>query len=129
MEKILTSKEKVKLIQRHRKERDGRTRDRIKAVLAYDDEYSYSEIARILSIDDETIRRHIADYLKEKKLSTSSGGSDSKLSDRDKQKAFIKYYNRLKKIAGNKEPIYSAECVHPQHQTQLVYGLIFKGCS
>jgi transposase len=187
MEKIMTSKEKDKLIQRHRKERDKRICDRIKAVLAYDDGYSYSEIARILLLDDETIRRHIDDYIKEKKLSTSNGGSDSKLSDREtreltkhlqeitylyvkdicqyiwltyskkysvsgmtkwlnahdffykkphavpakadkeKQKAFIKYYNRLKKIAGDKEPIYFADSVHPQHQTQLVYGWILKG--
>jgi len=35
MDRKLTPKERVKLIQRHRKERDGRTRDRIKAVLAY----------------------------------------------------------------------------------------------
>lgn len=59
MENILTSAERQKLMVRHRKERDGRVRDRIKAVLAYDDGYSYSEIARILLLDDETIRRHI----------------------------------------------------------------------
>lgn len=80
---MLTSRERERLINRHRKERDGRVRDRIKAVLAYDDGYSYSEIARILLLDDETIRRHINDYLKEKKLSTNNGGSDGKLSDRE----------------------------------------------
>ncbi len=48
MKKILTSKEREKLIVRHRKERDKRICDRIKAVLAYDDGYSYSEIAHIL---------------------------------------------------------------------------------
>jgi predicted ArsR family transcriptional regulator len=67
MEKMLTSKEREKLVVRHRKERDGRIRDRIKAVLAYDDGYSYSEIAGILLLDDETIRRHIEDYVKDKK--------------------------------------------------------------
>ena len=187
MEKLLTTKEREKLIQRHRKERDGRIRDRIKAVLAFDDGYSYTEIARILLLDDETIRRHIDDYQREKKLSTANGGSDGKLSDREtreftdhlqdvtylyvrdicqyaseqygkifsvsgmtkwlhthdfcykkphavpakadreKQKKFIQYYNCLKKKAGNKEPIYFADSVHPQHQTQLVYGWILKG--
>ncbi len=83
MEKLLTSKEREKLITRHRKERDGRIRDRIKAVLAFDDGYSYTEIARILLLDDETIRRHIDDYLREKKLSTANDGSDSKLSDNE----------------------------------------------
>src|ERR1700728_2406183 len=80
MEKLLTSKERGQLIVRHRKERDGRIRDRIKAVLAHDDGYSYSEIAKILLLDDETIRRHIDDYQREQKLSTYNGGSDSKLS-------------------------------------------------
>jgi predicted ArsR family transcriptional regulator len=79
MEKILTSTEREKLIHRHRKERDGRVRDRIKAILAYDDGYSYSEIAKILLLDDETIRRHVEDYLKNQKLTTENGGSTSKL--------------------------------------------------
>jgi predicted ArsR family transcriptional regulator len=79
---MLTPQERENLILRHRKERDKRTCDRIKAVLAYDDGYSYSEIARILLLDDETIRRHIDDYQRENKLSTFNGGSDSKLTDR-----------------------------------------------
>lgn len=187
MEKLLTVREREKLIQRHRKERDGRIRDRIKAVLAYDDGYSYSEIARILLLDDETIRRHIDDYQQEQKLKTANGGSDSKLSDketrtliehlqeitylyvkdicqyvwqsyqkkysvsgmtkwlhandfcykkphavpakadREKQKKFICFYNRLKKKAGKEEPIYFVDSVHPQHQTELTYGWILKG--
>lgn len=187
MEKMLTPRERQQLIVRHRKERDGRIRDRIKAVLAYDDGYSYSEIAHILLLDDETVRRHIDDYFKEKKLSTANGGSDGKLSDQEtreliehlqeitylyvkdicqyvwqaygikysisgmtkwlhtynfcykkphavpakadkfKQEKFIKHYNRLKKKAGKKEPIYFADSVHPQHQTQLTYGWILKG--
>jgi len=187
MEKILNSKEREKLITRHRKERDGRVRDRIKAVLAYDDGYSYSEIARILLLDDETIRRHIDDYLKEEKVFTANGGSNSKLSDLEtqkiishleevtylhvkdicqyvkrtykktysisgmtkwlhengfsykkphavpakadklQQKKFISFYKKLKAKAGKKEPIYFADSVHPQHQTQLAYGWILKG--
>jgi len=47
--------------------------------------------------------------------------------DREKQKEFIQYYKRLKKKAGKKEPIYFADSVHPQHQTQLTYGWIPKG--
>ncbi len=187
MEKLLTTKEREKLITRHRKERDKRICDRIKAVLLFDDDYSYAEIARILLLDDETIRRHVDDYQRKKKLSTANGGSDSKLTDneksaltdhlgnvtylyvkdicqhvwqtygkkfsvsgmtkwlhahefcykkphavpakadRDKQKQFIAHYNRLKKKAGKNEPIYFADSVHPQHQTQLVYGWILKG--
>jgi transposase len=83
MGKILTSKERGQLKSRHKMARDKRLCDRIKAVLAYDDGYSYSEIAHILLLDDETIRRHIDDFLNEKKLTTSSGGSDSKLTDQE----------------------------------------------
>lgn len=86
MEKILTPTERKKLIERHRKERDKRICDRIKAVIAYDDGYNYSEIARILLLDDETIRRHIDDFLREKKLTIDSGGSEGKLTDKESQK-------------------------------------------
>lgn len=86
MEKMLTSTEREKLIRRHRNERDGRARDRIKAVLAYDEGYSYSEIAHILLLDDETIRRHVEDYLKSKKLYPANGGSESKLSNQEGEK-------------------------------------------
>jgi transposase len=187
MEKLLTKKEREQLISRHRKERDKRICDRIKAVLAFDDGYSYAEIAHILLLDDETIRRHIEEYLRDQKLSTSNGGSEGKLSDKEmreftehlqdvtylyvkdicqyilvqygitfsisgmtkwlhahgfcykkphavpakadkeQQKKFIQYYTRLKKKAGNKEPIYFADSVHPQHQTQMAYGWILKG--
>lgn len=71
---MLTLRKREGLINGHRKERDGRVRDRIKAVLACDDGYSYSEIARILLLDDETIRRHIDGFVKEEKLSTNNGG-------------------------------------------------------
>jgi len=60
MVKILTSKERGQLKSRHKMARDKRLCDRIKAVLAYDD-----------------------GYLKEKKLTTSSGGSDGKLTDQE----------------------------------------------
>lgn len=187
MDKILTSNERHNLVQRHRKERDKRICDRIKAVLAYDDGYSYAEIAKILLLDDETIRRHIKDYQREQKLRTINGGSESKLTNnearklidhlqevtylyvkdicqyvkqtygktysvsgmtkwlhtndfgykkphavpakanKEKQQAFMRYYNRLKIKAGKNEPIYFADSVHPQHQTQLMYGWILKG--
>lgn len=80
MNRKLSTKERNRLMSSHRKERDGRVRDRIKAVLAYDDEYTYSEISRILLLDDETIRRHINDYFSIHKLAPENGGSDSYLS-------------------------------------------------
>lgn len=80
MYKKLTQQEKLNLKSQHRKERNPKVRDRIKAVLAFDDGYNYTEIARILLLDDETIRRHIQDYFeKNNKLKLNSGGSHSYL--------------------------------------------------
>jgi len=187
MGRNLTAKERQKLLNSHRKERDGKVRDRIKAVLAYDDGYTYSEISRILLLDDETIRRHVQDYFNKNKLKPENGGTQSALSDREseklithlqentyryvkdiciyvkktfqysytnsgmtnwlhrngfrykkphavpakadkkEQKDFINFYDQLKKEAGNKEPIYFVDSVHPEYQTRLAYGWILKG--
>lgn len=187
MERKLYPEERHGLIALHRKERDGKIRDRIKAVLAHDDGYTYSEIARLLLLDDETIRRHIKDYFDKNKLAPENGGSASYLNEaeslklkahlsealylyvknicvfvkasfnksyttsgmtkwlhangfrykkphsvpakanKEAQKAFIKLYEKLKKKAGEKEPIYFADSVHPQHQTHLAYGWILEG--
>lgn len=79
MDRRLTAQERADLQKRHKKERDKRICDRIKAVLAYDDGYTYSEIARILLLDDETIRRHINAYFSQNKLKPENGGSQSHL--------------------------------------------------
>lgn len=187
MNSFLSKAQKRQLLAQHKKERDGRIRDRIKAVLAYDDGYTYSEIAKILLLDDETIRRHIKNYEESEKLKPENGGSNSHLSvehtesllehlikttylyvkdicayvkktfgikysysgmtkwlkahdfrykkphavpakaDKEKQQEFISTYEALKKRAGNKEPIYFVDSVHPEHQTRLAYGWIMKG--
>lgn len=64
-----------RLLSLHKSSDDKRERDRIKAILAYNDGYSYSEIARILLIDDETVRRHIKEYMSKKKTAPNQGGS------------------------------------------------------
>lgn len=79
MERKLTQEDRTDLRLQHKKERNGRVRDRIKAVLAYDDGYSYSEIGRLLLLDDETIRRHINDYFTKHKLTPENGGSQGHL--------------------------------------------------
>jgi hypothetical protein len=83
MGKGLSVKEREKLIHGHCQERNGRVRHCIKAVLAYDSGYNYSEMARILLLDDETIRCHMNDDRREEKLKVVSGGSDSKLSKQE----------------------------------------------
>jgi transposase len=81
MERQLTSAERNTLIASHKKERDRRVCDRIKATLLYDKGYTYSKIAEILLLDDETVRRHIEDYFSKYKLSPYNGGSQSYLSE------------------------------------------------
>lgn len=85
MERKLTARERAELQIRHKKERDKRLCDRIKAVLAYDDGYSYSEIARLLLLDDETIRRHIEGYFEKNKLRPDNGGSVGYLTSEETQ--------------------------------------------
>jgi len=77
---FLTDSERQELKLRHRGERDGRVRDRIKAVLLYDEGWTPKDIARVLLISDEAVRHHVDAYKTSKKLRPESGGSEEKLS-------------------------------------------------
>jgi transposase len=77
---FLTDAEKVQLRVQHKHERDGRTRDRIKAVLLYDKGWTFAQIAEALLLSDDAVRDHISEYEKSKKLKSESGGSLEKLS-------------------------------------------------
>ncbi|MCC8417618.1 MAG: IS630 family transposase, partial [Rickettsia endosymbiont of Bryobia graminum] len=81
---VLTEEQREELKERHKTEQEGRIGDRIKAVLMYDDGYSNVEIAKVLLLSHEAIRKHIVDYQKANKLSTDNGCSASKLSDGEK---------------------------------------------
>jgi len=85
MKKKLSTNQRTKLIAEHRKEREGRVRDRIKAVLLIDEGYSYKEVAKILLLDDETIRRYVEDYKREQKLNPEHLGSESALDEAEAQ--------------------------------------------
>ncbi len=82
----LSIAEKSELKEKHRKERDGRIRDRIKAVVLYDEGYSLPEIAKILFLSDEAIRKHLIDYNNSAKLKPENGGNYSKLTDEQEKK-------------------------------------------
>ena len=74
------TEDKIKELKaQHKKERDGRTRDRIKAVLLINKGYDYKQVADILLLDDDTVRRHVAEYLDFEKLKNNNKGSESKL--------------------------------------------------
>jgi transposase len=75
----LSSKEKSSLEKRHKKERDGRVRDRIKAVLLYSEGWQQREIAQALRIGADTVHEHLSSYTREGNLCPSNGGSFSKL--------------------------------------------------
>jgi transposase len=79
MGKLLEEEQRQDLLVRHRGERDGRVRDRIKAVLLRDDGYSYEQIAQVLFLSDEAIRKHIDDFVFENKLRPENGGSEARL--------------------------------------------------
>ena len=81
----LNEKTKAALEARHRSERDGRVRDRIKAVLLKSEGWTHRQIAQALRIHEETIRAHIQDWLDEEKLKPENGGSKSKLTDKQSQ--------------------------------------------
>jgi transposase len=53
----LNAKDKIKLISIHRKEKDKRLADRIKAIILLDNGMKYEEIAKVLFLNDSTIRR------------------------------------------------------------------------
>ncbi|GHT97064.1 hypothetical protein FACS1894126_0260 [Alphaproteobacteria bacterium] len=79
MKNFLTNIEREELKKRHRTENDGRTRDRIKAVLLSDQGWSYRHISEALFWDASTVSKHVDEYLSKKKLSLETGGSESKL--------------------------------------------------
>ncbi|MDR1488232.1 MAG: hypothetical protein LBI26_00585 [Holosporales bacterium] len=81
MKNFLEEQEKADLKQRHRKEKDGRTVDRIKAVLMSDDGWSFRDIGKVLLLDEESISKHVEEYRSEKKLKIETGDSRSKLSE------------------------------------------------
>jgi len=77
---FLNDAERAQLKTQHRQERDGRIRDRIKAVLLYDKGWSIAAIAEALLLSEDAIREHITEYRESKKLKPENGGSTEKLS-------------------------------------------------
>ena len=81
-ESLLSIPERQNLIKYHRKEHDGRARDRMKVVLWLDEGKNRFEIAKLLFIHEKTVLKHLADYQKANKLHTSNGGSQQKLNNK-----------------------------------------------
>lgn len=77
----LTEDQKNHLEAQHKFERDGRVRDRIKAILLANEGWTYKQIAQALRIHETTAWGHLSDYLREEKLKPNNGGSKSKLDE------------------------------------------------
>lgn len=77
----LTGEEKIELEKRHRTERDGRIRDRIKAVLLKSEGWKDAGIAQALRIHTETVAVHLSDWVTEQKVKPENGGSIGKLNE------------------------------------------------
>jgi transposase len=80
MKLILTSDQKQTLETLHDQTRDGRVRDRIKAVLLTSEGWTTAMISQALRIHESTVRNHLVDYTMSEKLKPENGGSDSHLS-------------------------------------------------
>jgi transposase len=76
---ILTQTEKTDLEVRHKKERDRRVADRIKAVLLCSEGWTQLAISQALRIRPETVHDHLEDYKNSEKLKPENGGSESYL--------------------------------------------------
>lgn len=111
---ISLSPEEIKALQvRHKKERDGRVRDRIKAVVLFAQGWSQVQIAQALMIRPETVHDHLEDFLKNKKLKPENGGSQSLL-DACQTQAIIQHleehsYTKVSDICAYVRDVYGVQ--------------------
>lgn len=78
---FLTDYDREQLKVQHKKERDKRICDRIKAILLTDEGWSPQQIAKVLLITAQAVREHIREYQSSHKLKPENGGSEGKLSE------------------------------------------------
>lgn len=75
MNKMLSPEERGSLLARHRKELDGRVRDRIKTILLFDEGWTFYQIAKALFINEDTARRYVESYTVDGSLEPKHKGS------------------------------------------------------
>lgn len=96
----LSNQQKSILESRHKRSRNGKERDRIKAVLLRSEGWTLEQIAQALRIHESSIKRHIEQFLDKNKFTLEIGGSESKLNDEQTQEliAHITEYTYTKQI-------------------------------
>jgi transposase len=82
MSNFLTEEERALLHRQHKKERDKRVCDRIKAVLLRDKGWTWMQIADALLLSEEILRQHLKEFQASRKLKPENGGSKEKLSSK-----------------------------------------------
>lgn len=82
---FLNDQERASLKLHHKRERDKRICDRIKAVLLADKGWNTQQIAEALLISDQAVRNHIDEYKIFSKLQPDNGGSEEKLSKKQSE--------------------------------------------
>ncbi len=75
MKIVATPEQKRQLEQMHDSNRDGRVRDRIKAVLLASEGWSQVMIFQALRIHQSSVARHLSDYVLSEKFKPENGGS------------------------------------------------------
>lgn len=116
MKNFLNDSQVKELRKEHRKIRQRNEADRIKSILLLNDGYNYEQIAKILLLDDSTIRRYISIYEKEGlkglMLNNYKGGT-SLLSQKQKEELIAHLeshtYHRAKDIVKHIKETYNIE--------------------
>jgi transposase len=113
---ILSPEDRERLLKQHKQERDGRVKDRIKAVLLRDDDWTLEAIAEALFISHEGVRQHLKDYESSGKLKPESGGSAGFLSE-------VQTAQLLLHLDGHLYVKVSAICAYVQKRYRIRYSV------
>jgi transposase len=81
MKNFLNKEQKEELLSQHKKEKNRKVGDRIKAIILNDEGWTYRLISEALLIDEETVSKQVMDYREKEKLKGESGGSESNLTN------------------------------------------------
>jgi len=125
---FLTSDEREFYAKLHKKEKDGRKRDRIKFIILLNDGYSYREIARILLIEEQTLRNHWESYKSdglESLLNFNYKGRCSKLS-KSEQEELEEYLSENTYITSYQIRNYIRETYNKEYSKTGVIALLQK---
>ena len=131
MKEFLTTEQRTTLKTQHRREHDGRIRDRIKAILLADDGWTHQKISMALLLDDQTVGNYIKAYKESGKLKHESGGSTGKLTIHEAKELEIHLettlYLHIHEICAYVEKTYGKSYTVPGMQSWMhSHGFVYK---